>query len=219
MPKELNAIYKKLSNHFGPRRWWPGDSDLEVCIGAVLTQNTAWKNVEKAIANLKKSGKLELPHLTAMPEKKLAALIKPSGYYNLKAKRLRALLNFLASCNSGDWRGYLRGLKLETAREKLLSVYGIGPETADSILLYAAQRRTFVIDAYTLRFGGRYGIFPQNTNYESAREYFMNKLPRKVKLYNEYHALIVALGHNYCKPKPLCNECPLGKNCAYAQTR
>lgn len=210
MPKELNAIYKKLSNHFGPRHWWPGESNLEVCIGAVLTQNTAWRNVEKAMTNLKSSVKLELSVLTAMPEKKLAALIKPSGYYNLKAKRLLALMNFLAGCNGGDWRDYLRKLKLETAREKLLCVYGIGPETADSILLYAAQRRTFVIDAYTLRFGARYGIFSHETKYEAAREYFMNKLPRKAKLYNEYHALLVALGHNYCKPKPLCGECPLG---------
>ena len=219
MGRELNTIYESLSNHFGPRRWWPGDSDLEVCIGAVLTQNTAWKNVEKAIANLKNSVKLELHPLTAMPEKKLAALIKPSGYYNLKAKRLRALLNFLAGCNSGDWRGYLRKLKLETARSKLLGVYGIGPETADSILLYAAKRRTFVIDAYTLRFGGRYGIFSPGTDYETARRYFMQKLPRRTKLYNEYHALLVALGHNYCKPKPLCGECPLGKNCGHAKSR
>ena len=216
MDRELNAIYESLSDHFGPRHWWPGESDLEVCIGAVLTQNTAWKNVEKAIANLKNSVTLELHLLTAMPEKKLAALIKPSGYYNLKAKRLLALLNFLAGCNSGDWRGYLRKLKLETAREKLLCVYGIGPETADSILLYAAKRPTFVIDAYTLRFGGRYGIFPPDTDYESARKYFMQKLPRKVKLYNEYHALLVALGHNYCKPKPLCGQCPLNIGCAHA---
>ena len=222
MDKELNAIYDTLSKHFGPRHWWPrhwwpGDSGLEVCIGAVLTQNTSWKNVEKAIANLKKSAKLELRFLTAMPEKKLAGLIRPSGYYNLKAKRLRALLNFLASCNSGDWRSYLRKLKLETAREKLLCVYGIGPETADSILLYAVQRATFVIDAYTLRFGARYGIFPEKTDYETARDYFMKKLPRKVRLFNEYHALIVALGHNYCKPKPLCSECPLKTKCDYGK--
>jgi len=218
MAKELIAIYESLSNHFGPRHWWPGESNLEVCIGAVLTQNTAWKNVEKAIANLKASVKLELHHLAAVPEKKLAELIKPSGYYNLKAKRLRALLSFLAGCNGGDWRGYLRKLKLETAREKLLSVYGIGPETADSILLYAAQRPSFVIDAYSLRFGGRYGIFPEKTGYEAAREYFMKKLPHRTRLYNEYHALLVALGHNYCKPKPLCGECPLGKNCGSATT-
>lgn len=213
MDKELKSIYDSLSRHFGPRHWWPGDSGLEVCIGAVLTQNTAWKNVEKAIANLKKSVKLELPVLIAIPEKKLAGLIKPSGYYNLKAKRLRALLNFLAGCNSGDWRSYLRKLKLDSARLKLLSVYGIGKETADSILLYAVQRKTFVIDTYTLRFGARYGIFPEKTNYETARQYFMQKLPRQLKLYNEYHALIVALGHNYCKPKPLCGECPLVKKC------
>ena len=217
MDKELNAIYGSLSRHFGPRHWWPGDNGLEVCIGAVLTQNTAWKNVEKAIVNLKKSLKLEIHFLTAMPEKKLASLIKPSGYYNLKAKRLRALLNFLASCNSGDWLHFLRTTKLETARSKLLGVYGIGPETADSILLYAAQRVTFVVDAYTLRFGGRYGIFPEKTNYDTAREYFMQKLPRKAKLYNEYHALIVALGHNYCKPKPLCGECPLKRRCSYGK--
>ena len=218
MDKELIAVYDKLSKHFGPRHWWPGDSGLEVCIGAVLTQNTAWKNVEKAIANLKKSVKMELHPLMAMPEKKLAGLIRPSGYYNLKAKRLRALLSFLAGCNSGDWRNYLRKQKLEAARKKLLTVYGIGPETADSILLYAAQRKTFVIDTYTLRFGGRYGLFPKKTTYENARQFFMQKLPSRVKLYNEYHALIVTLGHNYCKPKPLCTECPLGRKCNYGTT-
>ncbi|GMT42091.1 MAG: endonuclease III [bacterium] len=214
--KNLTAIYDCLLNHFGPQHWWPGETDFEVCIGAVLTQNTSWLNVEKAIDNLKKASLLDFEKIHVMPEKKLAKFIKPSGYYNLKAKRLKALLDFFASLDGGDWRTSLQKTKLPKIRETLLNVYGIGPETADSILLYGAGRLTFVIDKYTLRFSERYGIFPVKTGYEPARAHFMDNLPGSVKLYNEYHALLVAHGKYHCKPKPACSECPLRKNCGYA---
>lgn len=215
MNKVCADIYDRLFGHFGPQNWWPAETPLEVCIGAVLTQNSSWQNVIKAITNLKDNTELELDLLLAIPNRKLASLIKSSGYYNIKAKRLKALLKFMAGCDGGGWRQFLRTAKLETARSKLLCVHGIGPETADSILLYAANRPTFVIDKYTVRFGGRYGLFGPETGYDRAKEFFMNNLPRRAKLFNEYHALLVALGKYYCRSKPACDGCPLEKNCAY----
>lgn len=218
-------IKKLLFLHFGPRNWWPGDSEFEVCVGAILTQNTAWKNVEKAIENLKKEKLLTLNKLHTAGEERIASLIKPSGYYNLKAKRLMSLVDYLMSINSAPngapnsalnsdgWLNRMKKEKLESVRESLLAVYGVGPETADCILLYAAGRASFVIDKYTLRFGERFGIFPAGQTYEGARNFFMSHLPKNVKLYNEYHAQIVALGNRYCKPKPICVECPLEKLC------
>ena len=219
MDKVVADIYDRLFGHFGPQNWWPANTPLEVCIGAVLTQNSSWQNVKKAITNLKDNTELELDILLAIPNKKLASLIKSSGYYNIKAKRLKALLKFMAGCDSGGWRQFLRTAKLETARSKLLSIHGIGPETADSILLYAANRPTFVIDKYTVRFGARYGLFESKTGYDSAKEFFMINLPRRAKLFNEYHALLVMLGKDYCRSKPLCNGCPLKKRCRYAGNR
>lgn len=214
-------IKNLLYRHFGPRNWWPGDTEFEICVGAVLTQNTAWKNVEKAIDNLKKEKLLTLKKLHAAGEGRIAPLIKPSGYYNLKAKRLMGLLDYLTSINSASngapigegWLAHMKKEKLESARESLLAVYGVGPETADSILLYAAERESFVIDKYTLRFGARFGLFSVGQTYEEARGFFMAHLPKNVELYNEYHAQIVALGNRYCKPKPICGECPLEKLC------
>ncbi len=209
-------IYNKLYAHFGPQQWWPGENDFEVIVGAVLTQNTAWTNVEKAIANLKKDGKMELNRLLKMPDAKMARLIKPSGYFNLKTKRLKAVLNFLSSTDSGNWREFLKKAPLQKARQTLLSVYGIGPETADSILLYAANRPAFVIDAYTLRFGKRMGFLTDGAGYEEARSCFMENIPKSAKLYNEYHALLVMEGKHYCKPKPACAKCPTSKMCRSA---
>jgi len=217
MSKSYPALYKKLYAHFGPQHWWPGETPLEVCVGAVLTQNTSWQNVERAIANIKNNGRLDLREILAVPEKKLAQLIRPSGYFNLKAKRLRSLLKFLEGADGGDWESFMKKEKLENARRKLLEVYGVGPETADSILLYAAGRKTFVIDRYTIRFGARYGLFPVDTDYETARSFFMENLPKSAKLYNEYHALLVALGKNYCKPKPACEKCPLRRGCDFVR--
>ena len=219
MDKVVADIYDRLFGHFGPQNWWPAKTPLEVCIGAVLTQNSSWQNVKKAITNLKDNTELELDLLLAIPDKKLAPLIRASGYYNIKAKRLKALLKFMAGCDGGGWRQYLRTTKLETARSKLLSIHGIGPETADSILLYAANRPTFVIDKYTVRFGARYGLFESKTGYDSAKEFFMTNLPRRAKLFNEYHALLVTLGKHYCRSKPACDGCPLAKRCSYAGDR
>lgn len=213
MRKDLMEIYRLLYKHFGPQHWWPGDSGFEMSVGAILTQNTNWKNVEKAISNLKKAGLLELNALSSVKEERLAVLIKPSGYFRLKAKRLKAFISFISGLNGGDWQEFLRKTPVKKAREILLSVYGIGPETADSILLYAANRPTFVIDKYTLRFGGRLGIFPVETSYETARSYFMDRIPRRVKLYNEYHALLVAVGKYFCKTKPACDGCPVSGTC------
>jgi len=217
MKDRLMEIKNLLYRHFGPRKWWPGDSEFEVCVGAILTQNTAWTNVEKAIENLKKEKLLSLKNIHSAGEAKIAPLIRPSGYYNLKAKRLMSLVNYLMSINGGvtedGWLDHMKKEKLGTARESLLAVYGVGPETADCILLYAAGKASFVIDKYTLRFGERFGIFPVGMTYEEARSFFMTHLPKSVPLYNEYHAQIVALGNRYCKPKPLCGECPLDKLC------
>jgi len=213
MKTKLLKIQKKLSGRFGPRNWWPAETDLEVCIGAILTQNTSWKNVEKAISALRIENLLSIDALAAIEDRKLAVLIKPAGYYNLKTKRLKSLVHYLSSINGGDWRQFLRKSPLEKARDSLLSVYGVGPETADSILLYAANRRAFVIDKYTIRFGARFGLFRDDIGYEGARAFFMEHLPKSWKLYNEYHALIVALGATHCKARPDCVPCPLLDDC------
>ncbi len=211
--KKLTAVYDQLYAHYGPQHWWPGDTDVEVITGAILTQNTSWGNVAKAIANLKAETELELEPLLAIPEERLAELIRSSGYYRQKAARLRGFFNWLAARNGGDWRMWLKKTPLGEARDALLDVHGIGPETADSILLYGADRKTFVIDKYTLRFGARYGLYSEKTKYEEARTYFMEHLPQSAKLYNEYHALIVRLGATFCKSKPLCPACPLNHSC------
>ena len=213
MKTELLKIQKKLSARFGPRNWWPAETDFEVCVGAILTQNTSWKNVEKAIDNLKTENILSLEAIIDIEEEKLAAIIKPAGYYNLKAKRLKSLILYLSTVNSGDWRDFLVNSSLDEARASLLSVYGVGPETADSILLYAANRKSFVIDKYTLRFCGRFGLLKEDTGYDEARAFFMSNLPKSYKLYNELHALLVVLGATYCKTKPDCIPCPLFGDC------
>ena len=211
--KKLTAVYDCLHACYGPQHWWPGDTDVEVITGAILTQNTSWGNVAKAIANLKVETALELEPLLAIPEERLAGLIRPSGYFRQKAARLRGFFIWLGSLNGGDWRAWLKKTPLIEARDALLKVHGIGPETADSILLYGANRKTFVIDKYTLRFGARYGLYGEKTKYEEARAYFMDHLPQSAKLYNEYHALIVRLGATACKSKPLCAACPLNQSC------
>ncbi|MBI3794155.1 MAG: endonuclease III domain-containing protein [Nitrospinae bacterium] len=179
----------------------------------MLTQNASWGNVEKALANIRARGALSLAKLHAMPDEELAELIRPSGYFRLKAKRLKHLLAFLADVKGGKWRDFLRSLSLEKARETLLKVHGVGPETADSILLYSADMPSFVVDKYTLRIGGRCGWFPHGTKYEEARAIFMESVAKNVKVYNEFHALIVRLGANFCKTKPLCADCPLNSVC------
>ncbi len=210
MRKKLKSIYRKLYAHFGPQQWWPADSAFEVMVGAILTQNTNWSNVEKAIVNLKKHKALEPRKLYNLPDKKLAQLIRPSGYYNIKTKRLKEFLKFFIH-NSGASIKKISQVRLPTLRRGLLSVKGIGPETADSILLYALDKPVFVIDAYTKRILSRHKLLNDGATYDEAQEIFMLNLGKDVKLFNEFHALLVALGKNYClKSKPKCLGCPLG---------
>ncbi len=202
-------IYITLFNHFGPQHWWPGESPLEIAIGAILTQNTNWKNVEKAISQLKKRNLIDVDRILSTPEDELRELIKPSGFFNVKLKRLLNFMNFLKSLGGLD---ELKKLPLHELRKKLLDVPGIGPETADSIILYALEKPVFVVDAYTRRFLKRHGLIRGNEKYDEIRLLFERNLPCDVKLYNEYHALIVKLGKVYCKSKPECENCPLNKD-------
>jgi endonuclease-3 related protein len=208
----LKEVYNRLYNEYGPRGWWPGESPFEVMIGAVLTQNTAWANVEKAISNLKEENLLIPNRLNKISISKLTQLIKPAGYFNVKAKRLKCLLAFLFREFNGNLR-LMRKERLKTLRNKLLNVNGIGPETCDSILLYALQKAIFVIDAYTRRIISRCGIINEDISYEKLQSIFMENLPRNLKLYNEYHALIVQLGKDICKKRPNCNLCVINELC------
>jgi endonuclease-3 related protein len=206
--KILLHIYDILYKAFGPQHWWPGETPFEVAVGAILTQNTNWGNVEKAINNLKKSKVLDANVLHQMPHKELASLIKPAGYFNIKAKRLKHFLAFLAN----HYKGRVEGMLNEDTfmlRHRLLEVNGIGPETADSILLYALDKPVFVIDAYTKRVLARHKLIPEKATYHEIQELFHRNLLTDVKLFNEYHALFVMVGKHYCKPKPRCEECPL----------
>lgn len=212
----IDRLFETMLAAAGPRYWWPADPQApnggrdEIIIGAVLTQNTAWKNVEKALANLRERGLLELRALAKLEAEAIAPLIRPSGYYNLKARRLRAVAEFFAP-GGRERFGELAEWSDARLREALLEIYGVGAETADSILLYALGRASFVIDAYTLRIGRRHGLFSERARYEDARGWFMAHTEGDVEYYNEYHALLVWVGNRYCKPKPLCGACPLAR--------
>jgi len=206
---KVYEIYEILLSHFGPQEWWPGDTVFEIMVGAVLTQNTNWTNVTKAIENLKKEDLLLFEKLYGLPVELLAEKIKPAGYFNLKAARLKNLLDFIAE----EYSGSLEDMFAEDAlnlREHILTVKGIGPETADSILLYAGKKPVFVVDTYTHRIFSRHNVIAEEEGYYEIQEYFTLSLPEEVGLYNEYHALIVRLGKEFCKKsKPLCSRCPL----------
>lgn len=206
--RTLIDIYKKLYEKFGPRHWWPGETNFEIIVGAILTQNTAWGNVEKAINNLKKKRLLTPRKLHNLGAGDLAALIRPAGYYNIKTKRLKAFLEFLFRKYNGSLKAMF-SRKTQDLRKELLGVYGIGPETADSILLYAANKPIFVIDAYTKRIFSRHNLISPSAAYGDMQRFFMENLPRGTRLFNEYHALIVELGKSICKTKPRCEACPL----------
>jgi len=205
----LHEAYHKLFRTFGPQHWWPGDTPFEIAVGAILTQNTNWGNVERAIGNLKRQSALSAKAIHEMPIRKLAELIRPAGYFNVKAKRLKSFVGFLVD----GYRGSLKRMKdkdLNPLREKLLQVNGIGPETADSILLYALEQPVFVIDAYTKRVLSRHSILGHEESYDKFQDLFHSALKRDVRLFNEYHALFVRVGKTYCKRKrPLCDQCPL----------
>ncbi len=201
-------IYNRLFNHFGPQYWWPGDTPFEVIIGAILTQNTAWKNVSLVINNLKMEGVLNPNILYNMPFEELAAYIRPTGFYRLKTERLKAFMEFFYSVYYGDIDEMFKE-DLFILRKKMLNVRGIGYETADSILLYAGNKPIFVVDAYTKRISLRHNLITQKADYEEIQRLFMDNLSQDYKLFNEYHALIVQLGKRYCRPKPDCIHCPL----------
>jgi endonuclease-3 related protein len=210
MPRLLD-YYQTLLDHFGPQHWWPGETTIEVMVGAVLTQNTNWQNVEKAITNLKDAGVLEFEILLHLPQAVLAEYIRPSGYYNLKAARLQNLLVCIDSClDCGQSVDAFFDEETAFLRDQLLAVKGIGPETADSILLYAGRKPVFVIDTYAYRLLSRHGFVGEETDYEEMQELMLDVLPRDVALYNEFHALIVAVGKAFCtKKNPKCSACPL----------
>jgi len=201
-------IYRRLHHCFGPQHWWPGETPFEVAIGAILTQNTNWGNVEKAIANLKSERKLSPRELHLMSLDQLYLLIRPSGYYTIKARKLKHFVNFLME----EYEGSMERMKKEeirTIREKLLALNGIGPETADSIILYALGKPVFVVDAYTKRVLSRHSILDHNSSYREVQEFFHSQLKKDVSMFNEYHALFVRLAKDNCRKVPLCGGCPL----------
>lgn len=206
----LMQIYNKLFKAFGPQHWWPGETPFEVAVGAILTQNTNWGNVEKAISNLKKEGKLKPHALHEISHDRLASLIRPAGYFNIKAKRLKNFISFLVDEYGGNME---KMAKEDTAviREKLLSVNGIGPETADSVILYALGKPVFVIDAYTKRVLSRHNLMSQDEPYERFQKSFHLSLKKDVQIFNEYHALLVRVGKVFCRTIPACEGCPLEK--------
>lgn len=206
--RTLDAYYRALSRRYGPQHWWPGDSPFEVMVGAILTQNTNWRNVEKAIANLKAAELLDPRAIVESDPVLLAAALRPSGYYNQKAKKLRALCRWLLDRADGDPER-LKGESVPALREELLELPGVGPETADSILLYALDAPTFVIDQYTYRVLTRHNLAPEETTYDEMKELFESTLPHDAKLYNEFHALLVAVGAERCRKTPKCDGCPL----------
>jgi len=205
----LKKTYQKLYSAFGPQHWWPGETQFEVIVGAILTQNTAWKNVEKAIHNLKKARLLTPRRLHDLSQDELARLIRPAGYFNIKAKRLKEFLNLLFDIYGGKLEKMFKK-KVYVLRREFLTVNGIGPETADSILLYAGGYPIFVVDAYTKRVLSRHQLIAPDATYEDIQRLFMDNLPHDVKLFNEYHALFVKVGKDFCRNKrPLCQRCPL----------
>ncbi len=244
---KIESIYNSLYSHFAPQRWWPVTEEgrlhpeysggpksekqqLEVCFGAILTQNTSWKNVEKAIYQLNKNRLIDVHKILKIKNKRLAQIIRSSGYHNQKAKKLKNFCEFLLKCQKSEisdhdqkskrfltnYNGKLGLLfknDIEELRKQLLSVNGIGPETADSIILYAAKKPIFVVDAYTKRIFSRIGC--KEKTYDEFQKLFMSSLPNSERLFNECHALIVELGKNICKKSPLCGKCPINVHCDY----
>ena len=209
MKKSLGWVYKKLYAHFGPQHWWPAQTPFEVMVGAILTQNTNWQNVEKAINNLKKNRLLKAQKIHRLPNERLAAFIRPVGYYNIKAKRLKEFVKYFFESYQANIKK-MRLVDSHALRMQLLSVNGIGPETADSILLYALGTPIFVVDAYTKRIFSRHGFIKEDAEYGQVQNLFMQNLKKEVKLFNEFHALLVRLGKDFClKNNPRCPSCPL----------
>jgi endonuclease-3 related protein len=209
MAARLMEVYHCLYDAFGPQNWWPGETPFEVIVGAVLVQNTNWQNVKKAIDRLRAAEVLEPHALYQVPTEELEELIRPTGYFRLKARRLRSLLELVVERYDGSLEAIF-STGLSASREQLLAVHGIGPETADSILLYAGELPVFVVDTYTHRVLARHGWIGFDADYHAIQDYLQSGLPEDVPLYNEFHALLVYLGKHYCrKSKPQCEQCPL----------
>jgi len=211
MSATLMQVYQRLLNALGPQHWWPADSRFEMIVGAVLVQNTSWQNVKRAIENLRQADLLEPHALYAVPPEELQELIRPAGYFRIKAGRLRNLLRFLVERYDGSLCAMFQTAPA-ALREQLLGVHGIGPETADSILLYAGGFPVFVVDTYTHRIFARHGWIGFDADYHAIQDYFQGGLPDDAALYNEYHALLVYAGKHYChKSRPDCPQCPLAE--------
>ena len=217
MREQMLEIYSSLLDYFGPQRWWPAETPVEVIIGAILTQNTSWSNVSQAIKNLKESNLLSINGLRHSPNSEIEALIRPTGYFRQKTKKLKHFIDFLYDKHGGELQS-LFDLNVAEMREQLLNITGIGPETADSIILYAAGKPSFVIDKYTTRIFSNLGLLHENVKYHEAKLFFEENLPEDVRLYNEFHAMIVALGNQICKKKnPSCSKCPVRYHCLNTQ--
>ena len=211
----LLDIYRLLLAHYGPQHWWPAQEPFEVIVGAILTQSAAWGNVEKAIANLREAEALSPKALRQLTTPRLARLIRPCGYYNAKALKLKSFAYWLGNHYDDDLARLFAG-SVDDLRQQLLSIHGIGQETADSIILYAAGKPIFVIDAYTRRIISRIGLAPNKNSYLAYQAFFMEHLPPDAKLFNEYHALLVCLGKKVCRPRPLCPQCCLSSLCQFS---
>ncbi len=208
--ESLKRVYARMFTAYGPQHWWPGETPFEIMVGAVLTQNTAWTNVEKAIDRLKSADALSAEVILHLPESRVAELIRPAGYFNVKARRLR---NFCAVYRENGGDEGLARLDTHDLRNRLLGVNGVGPETADDMLLYAFARPVFVIDAYTRRIGGRLGWYRRDEGYETLRHGFETALGADVRLFDEYHALLVTHGKDVCRKRPRCEGCCLREVC------
>lgn len=208
MSGEIDAVYARLIARFGHRGWWPARSALEVIVGAILTQNTAWRNVETAMANLRRARVLSVTGLRRVPRPQLARLVRPSGYFNQKARKLKAFVAYLDARHGGSL-AEMRSVETAALRRELLAVHGVGPETADSILLYALGRRVFVVDAYTRRVLERHRLIAPRLGYEEIRAFLESRARGDIELWKDLHAQIVAVGHHYCGPTPRCAGCPL----------
>lgn len=206
----LRAFFDVMLAAYGPQHWWPARTPTEVVVGAILTQNTAWRNVEKAIENLRRADALDWRRLRDLPAEELAELIRPAGTYQVKTRRLKAFTTWFWQTYDGDLdRMFAAGVA--TLREQLLSVSGIGRETADAIILYAGNLPTFVVDAYTARILRRHGLIDESADYDEIKDLFESSLPADATYFNEYHALLVQVGKLHCRPRPRCDACPLAR--------
>jgi endonuclease-3 related protein len=217
LAKKLQDIYRRLLANYGPQHWWPAEEPFEVIVGAILTQSAAWGNVEKAIANLRAADALSPEAIRQLSIPRLAKLVRPCGYYKAKARKLKSFVYWLGNHHNYDLNR-LFASDIDNLRQQLLSVNGIGQETADSIILYAADKPIFVVDAYTRRIMSRIGLAPAKNSYADYQALFMENLPPDAQLFNEYHALLVYLGKKVCRPKPLCSQCCLNKICQSASS-